>query len=267
MNTPTSIASKGKSVIVTLFDANHCPGAVMFLFEIGNKKVLHVGDFRFNRELMMQVPQLLSFSNGSSRLDEIFLDTTYCDVKYTLPTQAEAIRAAIEVAEKEMLTSKKDKSSKTLFLFGSYTIGKERIYMSVAERLQMKVFVDTRRYQILSSLEWPKERMQMFTTNKSDTNLWVVPLGSVNFKQMPDYLEEANKNKVFVAPYGRIVGFRPTGEISSIILLVCTYIGNQLSSICSIKSNRLDLQGASKRTNYACSFNLGQESHNKQDQW
>ena len=207
----------------------------MFLFEIGNKKVLHVGDFRFNRELMMQVPQLLSFSNGSSRLDEIFLDTTYCDVKYTLPTQAEAIRAAIEVAEKEMLASKKDKSSKTLFLFGSYTIGKERIYMSVAEHLQMKVFVDTRRYQILSSLEWPKERMQMFTTNKSDTNLWVVPLGSVNFKQMPDYLEEANKNKVFVAPYGRIVGFRPTGEISSIILPVCTYIGNQLSSICSIK--------------------------------
>ena len=40
----------------------------------------------------------------------------------------------------------------------------------------------------------------------------MVPLGSVNFKQMPDYLDEANKCKAFTAPYGRVVGFRPTGE-------------------------------------------------------
>ena len=219
LNTPTTIMSKGKSIIVTLFDANHCPGAVMFLFDIGNKKVLHVGDFRFNRQLMMQVPQLLAFSNGRSRLDEIFLDTTYCDAKYTLPTQEEAISAAIEVAGKEMQTSNKDMTMKTLFLFGSYTIGKEKIYMSVAEYLKKKVFVDSRRYQIISSFEWPKERMELFTTNKSDTNLWVVPLGSVNFKQMPDYLEEANKNKaLFAAPYGRVVGFRPTGELNKTII-------------------------------------------------
>lgn len=214
LNTPTTITSKGKPVVVTLFDANHCPGAVMFHFEIGNRKVLHVGDFRFNRDLMMQVPQLLAFSNGSSRLDEIFLDTTYCDAKYTLPTQEDAISAAIEVAEKEMITSNKDKTSKTLFLFGSYTIGKEKIYMSVAEHMKMKVYVDSRRYQIITSLELPKERMEMFTMDKSETNLWVVPLGSVNFKQMPDYLKEANKNKAFVAPFGRVVGFRPTGEKS-----------------------------------------------------
>jgi DNA cross-link repair 1A protein len=111
-----------------------------------------------------------------------------------------------------MLVSDKDKTMKTLFLFGSYTIGKEKIYLSVAEYLKKKVYVDSRRHQILSSLEWPKERMQLFTMDKSETNLWVVPLGSVNFKQMPDYLEEANKNKVFVSPYGRVVGFRPTGE-------------------------------------------------------
>jgi DNA cross-link repair 1A protein len=222
MNIPTIILSKGKSVIVTLFDANHCPGAVMFLFEVGNKKILHVGDFRWNRELMMQVPQLLAFSSGASRLDEIFLDTTYCDAKYSLPSQEEAISAAIEVAEKEAMTSIRDKSMNTLFLFGSYTIGKEKIYMSVAERLKKKVYVDSRRYKILSSLEWPRERMQIFTTNKNDTNLWVVPLGSVNFKQMPDYMEEGNKNKAFVAPYGRVVGFRPTGELKQLATVIAT---------------------------------------------
>ena len=149
----------------------------MFLFEVGNKKILHVGDFRWHRELMMQMPQLRAFSNSSPRLDEIFFDTTYCDTKYALPTQEEAISAAIEVAEKEMAISKKDIKMKTLFLFGSYTIGKEKIYLSVAEKLKMKVYVDSRRYRILSSLEWPKERMQLFTKNKSESCLWVVPLG------------------------------------------------------------------------------------------
>jgi len=114
-------------------------------------------------------------------------------------------------AQQEMTTSKEDIKHKTLFLFGSYTIGKEKIYLSVAEKLKMKVYVDSRRYRILSALEWPKERMQVFTKNKSESSLWVVPLGSINFKQMRDYLDEGNKNKAFTAPYGRVVGFRPTG--------------------------------------------------------
>ena len=111
-----------------------------------------------------------------------------------------------------MATSKKDQKQKTLFLFGSYTIGKEKIYLSVAEQLKQKVYVEKRRFKILSSLEWPKERMQMFTTDKTETCLWVVPLGSVNFKQMQDHLDDANKTKAFTAPYTRVVGFKPTGK-------------------------------------------------------
>lgn len=169
LNTPTVIESHKpkKPVTVTLLPANHCPGAIMFLFEVGNRRILHVGDFRWSRK-MLEAQQLRAFYNGSPRLDELYLDTTYCNPKYTLPTQEEAINAAIEVAEREMTVSKKDKKSKTLFLFGSYTIGKEKIYLSVAEHLKCKVWVDTRRYRILSSLEWSKERMQIFTTVKSE---------------------------------------------------------------------------------------------------
>ena len=215
MNTPfVIVSSKGGKhvpVTVTLLDANHCPGAIMFLFEVGNRRILHVGDFRWSNELHMRVPQLRSLGCGSPRLDELFLDTTYCAEKYTLPTQAEAIDAAIEVATKEVNYSKKNASNKTLFLFGAYTIGKERIYLSVAEHFKMKVYVDKRRYRILSSLDWPKERMGMFTTDRSETCLWVVPLGSVNYGQMQEYLDESNKTKAFTAPYRRVVGFKPTG--------------------------------------------------------
>ena len=127
-------------------------------------------------------------------------------------------------------------------------IGKERIYVSVAQHLKQKVYVDRRRYRILSSLEWPKEQMQIFTTDKTETNLWVVPLGSVNFKQMPDYLDEgnSNKNKAFTAPYTRVVGFRPTGEHSISFLTQDMY----MFSHCFIYFHRVDLSGTRQAATY-----------------
>jgi hypothetical protein len=176
MMTPVVVASRGKPVTVTLLDANHCPGAVMFLFEIGmnkNKKhILHVGDFRWNTEFMMTQAPLRPFARGECLLDEIFLDTTYCDPKYTLPTQKEAIEETIKVAKQEVARAKQSKS-KILILFGAYTIGKERIYLSVAEALGMKVYVDRRRFRILSALGWPEEKLAILTTRPEESIIWV----------------------------------------------------------------------------------------------
>jgi DNA cross-link repair 1A protein len=210
MMMPTIIESSGKPVSVTLLDANHCPGAVMFLFEVGKRRVLHVGDFRWNRDLMMKCAPLRAFSMLQVRLDDLLLDTTYCDEKYTLPTQAEAIRATIEIAEKEWELSKR-RGQRALLLFGAYTIGKERIYLSVAERLQLKVYVDKRRYRILSALNWSKECMSILTTNPEASCLWVVPLGHINFKNMQSYLGGMSDKPFSKKMYDRVVGFRPTG--------------------------------------------------------
>ena len=211
MLTPTIIETNGKKpVSVTLMEANHCPGAVMFLFEVGKRRILHVGDFRWDRDLMMKYAPLRALSTMQVRLDDLFLDTTYCDERYMLPTQAEAIRATIEIAEKELERSKHG-GQKTLFLFGAYTIGKERIYLSVAERLQRKVFVDKSRFRILSALNWPRERMSLLTTNSEESCLWVVPLGHINFKKMQSYLGGSNDKIFSKKKYDRVVGFRPTG--------------------------------------------------------
>jgi DNA cross-link repair 1A protein len=113
---------------VTTLDANHCPGAVMFLFQVGNKNILHVGDFRWNREIMQEHLPLRPFFAGQSRLDSIYLDTTYCYAKYTLPTQHAAIQEAIRFASLEYENARRSSHS-LLMLFGAYTIGKERIYM------------------------------------------------------------------------------------------------------------------------------------------
>ena len=47
LDTPTVIElAPGNSIRVTLIDANHCAGAVMFLIEGNGKAVLYTGDIR-----------------------------------------------------------------------------------------------------------------------------------------------------------------------------------------------------------------------------
>jgi len=207
-NSPFVIESRGKPVTITLFHANHCPGAAMFLFEVGGKKILHVGDFRWNQHLMMKIPQLRSFCNLDNRLDEIFLDTTYCDPKYRFPSQESVISKTIQVVEKEVALTGKEN---ILFLFGSYTIGKEKVYMSIAKHLGMKVYVDSRRYRILSALQWPPTDMRLLTTSKSEASMLVVPMGHLNFKKMKEYGSSFSSTKALSSGFKRIIGFRPTG--------------------------------------------------------
>lgn len=48
LDTPTEIELTPRlSIRVTLFDANHCAGAVMFLIEGDGKDILYTGDIRF----------------------------------------------------------------------------------------------------------------------------------------------------------------------------------------------------------------------------
>lgn len=177
----------------------------MILFTVGKRKILHVGDFRWDREVMLQKSPLRDIALNKTQLDELFLDTTYCDPKYALPSQLDTVQAVIELFQLQ-----RDRNKRTLHLFGAYTIGKERIFLSVAEHFGMKVYVDTSRYRILAALEWPKDRMRLLTTNKEESCIWVVPLGHINMKRMPDYFQIAN-NKPFAPQYNEIVGYRPTG--------------------------------------------------------
>ena len=68
---------------MTLVDANHCPGAVQFLFKMPTgEKYVHCGDMRFATKLL-QDPLLAAFRNCTA----VFLDTTYCNPRFTFPPQ------------------------------------------------------------------------------------------------------------------------------------------------------------------------------------
>ena len=60
----------------------------------------------------------------------LVLDTTYCDPRYSFPPQSAVVDSVLRAVRAEAF------NARTLFLFGSYTIGKERVFLSVAAALK-----------------------------------------------------------------------------------------------------------------------------------
>lgn len=170
LNQKISIAG----VNVTCFDANHCPGSIIIFFEPPNGKVvLHTGDFRFSEE-MTRISVLQTVP-----IDTLILDTTYCNPQYDFPKQEAVIQFVIEAIQAEAF------NPKTLFLIGSYTIGKERLFIEVAHVLRKKVYVNAAKLRILECLGLLEEDMQWFTSNENESHIHVVPMWTLaSFKRL-----------------------------------------------------------------------------------
>lgn len=136
------------NVTVQFFDANHCPGAVLMLFTLADgTHHLHSGDFRYNAELedhRVSVARL--FMNGPAnsapqtlaqfKIHNLYLDTTYCNPKYAFPPQSTVISHVIDLFASAV------HDAQTLVLIGTYTIGKEKFFLSLASIFECKIFVN-----------------------------------------------------------------------------------------------------------------------------
>ncbi|XP_064382972.1 DNA cross-link repair 1A protein-like isoform X3 [Halichondria panicea] len=165
-----------EGVEVTLLDANHCPGAVLLLFQLSSGGTyLHTGDFRFCSS-MLSYPQLFGLT-----INELYLDTTYCDQKYDFPKQAEAISYAMEKSVQVV-----SKNPNTLIVCGTYTIGKEKFFQAIAESLACEVYVSADKKVILDCLESNWVSQHVHTDNSHSSGLHVLPIGKLNFKVSVD---------------------------------------------------------------------------------
>ncbi|XP_020536811.1 DNA ligase 6 isoform X2 [Jatropha curcas] len=195
---------------VTLIDANHCPGAVLFLFKVPGKNqasfkmYIHTGDFRYCGS--MQEDSLLSQFFGC---DTVFLDTTYCDPKFVFPSQEESIDYIVGVIDR--IGEKYMGQERTvLFLVATYVVGKERILLEIARRCKRKVHVDGRKMEVLRVLGHGESGM--FTEDETESDVHVVgwnvlgetwPYFRPNFVKMKEIMVERR--------YSKVVGFVPTG--------------------------------------------------------
>jgi hypothetical protein len=133
MEHPYLLHVGNSQVVVTLIDANHCPGASMVLFEFPcGQRVLHTGDFRYDaaavvgRSLTLQrllreddIRLKACHENSAATMDGraslqglqnkgindklcVYLDTTYCAPEHTFPSQKATIAAILNSVRKEL---------------------------------------------------------------------------------------------------------------------------------------------------------------------
>eukprot|EP00890_Picochlorum_soloecismus_P006264 jgi/Picsp_1/6639/NSC_03982-R1_dna cross-link repair protein snm1 len=196
------VTTRIQGVEVTLICANHCPGAVCFVFKLpdsdekgmNGKLILHTGDFRYCEEKHGQHPILLDRS-----VDILMLDTTYCDKKWVFPSQGDVIEAV-----SRFIWNKRQRNPRTLFLFMSYRIGKEKCYFGAAEKNNLKIYVSAAKRKILNLLNLPDKWMSLLTENQFEAHIHI---STMMHQKYPESVQEELK----CSPWTEAVLIRPTG--------------------------------------------------------
>ncbi|KAL3641869.1 hypothetical protein CASFOL_012684 [Castilleja foliolosa] len=153
--------------IVTAYDANHCPGALMFLFEGKFGNILHTGDCRLTPECFLSLPDKYVGTKGKEPrcpLDYIFLDCTFGQFPMKMPTRHTAIQQIINCIWKHPLAS--------IVYLTCDLLGQEEILLQVSKTFGEKIYVDkAKNLECFKSLqlivpeiisEDPSSRFQLF---------------------------------------------------------------------------------------------------------
>uniref|UniRef100_A0A8C2MHH4 DNA cross-link repair 1A protein n=1 Tax=Cricetulus griseus TaxID=10029 RepID=A0A8C2MHH4_CRIGR len=205
-------------VKVVLLDANHCPGASMILFRPPNgAAILHTGDFRAD-------PSMERSLLAGQKVHTLYLDTTYCSPEYTFPSQQEVIQFAINTAFEAVTLN-----PRALVVCGTYCIGKEKVFLAIADVLGSKVGMSQEKYKTLKCLNLPDVN-SLITTDMCSSLVHLLPMMQINFKGLQSHLEKCD------GKYDQILAFRPTGWTHS----------NRITSIADItpqKKGKISIYG------------------------
>ncbi|KAJ2383776.1 repair protein PSO2 SNM1 [Coemansia sp. RSA 2611] len=93
-----------------------------------------------------------------------------------------------------------------LFVVGTYTIGKERLFVEIARRLHSKIYMSPEKRKLLDCLESPG-LSELLTDDMYEAQVHAVSMSVVNMRGMADYLQVVRRNSAFTS----IVAFSPTG--------------------------------------------------------
>ena len=180
INKETAIPITPKyKVLVTLIDANHCPGAVMILIRGYFGNILYTGDFRFDYSMLTE--KTLKLIVNREDLDEVYLDNTFFYKTCDFPSRQEMLEKTIS-----LIASHPEHQ----ILIGIRKIGKEDVLVEVAKRLKERILVSNERYEMLKIMEYP----DVFTTDPKCARIQCVHLNRLNRK----YLENENSKKATI---------------------------------------------------------------------
>ncbi|XP_059189103.1 5' exonuclease Apollo [Centropristis striata] len=183
-----------EKLTVTLIDANHCPGSVMFLFEGYFGSILYTGDFRYTPSMLRE--QCL---RTNATIDVLYLDNTNCDPNRTLPTRQRATQQIKEIIRRH---------PNHIVVIGLYALGKESLLLELAMEFKTWVEVSFERMETLKVLELP----DVFTTEPGAGRIRVVEQSKICSATLQQWNKE--HPTLAILPTSRpLVSFNPNVHV------------------------------------------------------
>ncbi|CAH6931434.1 5' exonuclease Apollo [Phodopus roborovskii] len=127
-----------ETMTVTLIDANHCPGSVMFLFEGYFGTILYTGDFRYTPSMLKEPALILG-----KQIHTLYLDNTNCNPALVLPSRQEATRQIVHLIRQFPQHNIK---------IGLYSLGKESLLEQLALEFRTWVVLSPQRLELVQLL-------------------------------------------------------------------------------------------------------------------
>ncbi|UNI14639.1 DNA cross-link repair protein PSO2/SNM1, variant 2 [Purpureocillium takamizusanense] len=189
-------------------------------------------------------PDVVDSITGKTKQQSIntcYLDTTYLNPRYSFPPQDDVIKACADLcasmsadpnckddvwersqrengaqAVSKYFQSDKDPATaasadaragtkqRLLVVCGTYSIGKERICIAIAQALGSKIFATPGKMRICQQLDDP-ELSSLLTSNPIEAQVHMQSLMEIRAETLHDYLT------TYKPHFSRIVGFRPSG--------------------------------------------------------
>ncbi|KAK9785107.1 hypothetical protein WJX73_010661 [Symbiochloris irregularis] len=168
-STTVAVGDPAVTLEVTPLEAHHCVGAVMFLLKTADHTVLHTGDFRW--ELWSQTELLHQQALAGVKVNELYLDNTYCHPKYDLPARALACRETISIIRQHLPDHH--------ILIGVDLLGKEELLAAIAHNLEVQIAVSEDRLKTCHLMGLPSH---LFTTNAEATTVRTISRRSAGLK-------------------------------------------------------------------------------------
>ncbi|ANB12553.1 Pso2p [Sugiyamaella lignohabitans] len=204
------------------------------------KVILHTGDFRASKQHIDEVNRWLpilrsplsgkhdNWSKNSTIIDEVYLDTTYLNPSYSFPSQNSVLTACgdycYEMVDKgdiptcsksktiynyftRVLSSDSKPKSSTInpvIFVGSYTIGKERLAIHIAQRLNYKIFAQRRKMTTLQVLQ-DENLTSLLSDDGLKANVHIVSMRDLNLKSLQEQWQYLKKT------FTHLLAFQPTG--------------------------------------------------------